>query len=127
MHRDTKEGRGSREGGNIQHLRERNERHSLGGPQLPEQQEEWGTKDLFRRVRENCWSGGLKLVSLPPKMRAVSAQAGPGSSSVDALLTVHPISVPQGIREGLRERGLLHSRSSSLPSPEVERNGIAGR
>lgn len=77
MHRDTEEGKGSRGGGNIQHPRERNERHSLGGPQLPERQEEWGTKGLFRRVQENCWSGGLKLVSLPPKMRAVSSTSRP--------------------------------------------------
>lgn len=75
--RETKERKGNRGGGNIQHLRERNERDGLGGPQLPERQEEWGTKGLFGRVRENCWSEGLKPVSLPPKMRAVSSASRP--------------------------------------------------
>jgi len=73
MHRDIKERTGSRRG-NIQHLRERNGRDSLWGPQPPE---EWGTKGSFRRVQENCWSGGLKLVCPPPKKTAVSSTSRP--------------------------------------------------
>lgn len=76
MHRDTREGKGSGIG-NIQHLRERNGRDSLGGPQPPKEQEECGTKGLFRRVQENCWSVGLKLVCPPPKMIAVSSTSRP--------------------------------------------------